>query len=232
VLPVMVGNPSFEITVQGSYHNNGWNTLPQPGAWVGGGTAFDTLNPALGGHFSQVPDGTNCCYLVQTGPISQDLHITNNAGQTVTLAFYEGRANDNLGASVSSLSATIKVGTQSFTTNFNDSTVGSGAWALRSFFWTAPTGGDLQIAFTNLANNSFLDNVSVSVTPLRPKLGIGLLNSNMLVSWGLEGEGFNLYSSTNLLQWTPETPVLATNLQGISTLLPVGHPMEFFRLQK
>ena len=235
VVPAMflvVGNPSFEITVTNSYSISGWNNLPQPGSWLGGGSAFDTLNPAVGSHFSNVQNGTNCCYLASAGPISQDLRVTINAAETVTLNFYEGRANDYLGANISSLSANIAVGNQSITSNFDDSTVTPGAWVARSLSWTAPTSGNLKISFANVANNSFLDEVSASLAPPPPQLGIGVSSGNLLLSWGLDAESFNIYSSTNLVLWTKETPVLTTNNEGISAILPLRCLTEFFRLQK
>ena len=179
-----------------------------------------------------MPDGTNCCYLPATGPISQYLQATINAGETVTLNFCQGRANDYLGTNISSLSAAIAVGNLSITTNFDDSTVAPGAWVARSLSCTALTNGELKVSFANMANNSFLDNVTASSVPPPPQLGIAVSNGNLLFSWGLEGEGFNVYSSTNLTLWTLENPGLVTNFQGISATFAPRYSSQFFRLQK
>lgn len=232
---VSIGNPSFELTVTNAYSVSGWNTLPQPGDWSGGGSPFDTLNPTMGGHFASVPAGTNCCYLVYPGTISQDLQVVVNAGDRVNLAFAQGRASSSLGTNSSSVTVIILVGGQSWSTNFSDAALAQGSWRTNIFSIVPSMAGKLRISFTNTSGNSFVDDVRLTVLPLppRPKLSGALTGNSLTLSWGLEAEGFHLYGASNLVptvEWIQETVSLQTNMQGITATLPIGPDYRFFRL--
>jgi hypothetical protein len=227
---IVVGNPSFELTSTNTYSVNGWNTLPQPGAWAGGGSPFDTLNPAMGGHFPIVPAGTNCCYLAGSGSISQDLLAVASAGERITLTFAQGRASSYLGTNSSLVTVTIFVGGQSWSTNFSDAALAQGGW-LTNFFPIVPTAaGKLRITLANTSGNSFVDNVRLT---LPPTLSAARIGNSLALTWGLEAAGSRVLGTSNLAPpalWTPETASLQTNQQGITAILPIGSAPRFFRL--
>jgi hypothetical protein len=226
-------NFSFESTVAGAYTTNGWNTLPPGGAWSGGGSAFDTLNHSLGGHFSSVPDGTNWCYLTASGPISQDFHSRVNAGAQISLSFSQGRANSSLGNSASTVTATIYAGEQSWSTNFSDAALAQGAWRTNVFTFTPPVSGNLKIGFSNNTGNSFIDNVQMSVLPAPPMISAGLSGTVPVIMWGLDAEAFQLQSATNLtppVVWKPIVSGMQTNAQGVTYAVPPGPEAQFFRM--
>lgn len=228
----LVGNPSFEVTVLNAYSTSGWNTLPQPGAWAGGGSAFDTFNGS-GQHVTNVPDGTNCCYLAAPGAISQELPWVVSAGQMVRLTFVQGRAASSLGTNASSVAATLFVGGQSWSTNFSDAALAQGTWRTNTFTVIPATTGQLRIAFSNAAGNSFIDSVRLAVAPASPTLSATATGSSLTLTWPVDASGFQLYGASNLVPpvvWVPESAVLQTNQQSISATVPISSGTRFFRL--
>lgn len=183
---VPVSNPSFEFVPPTNTSCCTWGDFPNPALYPTDSTWVASSGYAQGGyatngvgdHFTYSPDGSGrYLYLSNVGTITQDLNITLTPGEQVSLTFYDGRDRSaasgyccEIGGGV--LAASIMVGAQTVTQNYDTTAVASDTWYKETLTTTVTTGGDLSIKFATVSATPWLDAVSVDVTPEPASLGV------------------------------------------------------------
>ena len=95
------------------------------------------------------------------GTISQDLGVTVNAGDTLTITFAGGRALSSASTAAGGVfSCTLKVGNASNTVQANTTSLANGTWQSYENTWTATETGTLSIEFSNVSGTPWIDNIS------------------------------------------------------------------------
>jgi hypothetical protein len=81
---------------------------------------------------------------------------------------------------------------------------------------------------TSVSNQNYL-----AVTTIAPDVSSGLQATNLMINWhGIPGVMYQLYSSTNLVDWLPYgDPLLGTNGPVVLPIPINGDPARFFRVQ-
>ena len=99
---------------------------------------------------------------------------------------------------------------------------------LLNHFMSAPGSRVYANVTDSIANQDYL-----IVTTIGPALTGGLQDTNLIASWySLSGVTYQLYSSTNLVDWLPYgSPIIGSNTV-IQIPVPIeGDPMKCFRVQ-
>ncbi len=175
-IDVPVSNSSFEFVPPTNGSCCGWSDFPDPATYPSDSTWVASNGYGVGGyatngvgdHFTYTPDSSShFLYLFNVGSISQDLHTSILPGDKITLSFYDGNDRDyqnHIGGGV--MAATISIGGQTITQNFDTTNATPGVWNAESLSGTATVSGDLSISFATVGGTPWLDAVSVTlVTP-------------------------------------------------------------------
>jgi hypothetical protein len=81
---------------------------------------------------------------------------------------------------------------------------------------------------TSVSNQNYL-----AVTTIAPDVSSGLQATNLMMNWfGISGVTYQLYSSTNLVDWLPYGDAFPGTNGPVELLVPTfGDPIRFFRVQ-
>ena len=161
---IIVQNPSFETI--GASLGGPWATADaiwNPNltyAQTNDNNRFATRTDA-GVWYANLTDPGNTFY--------QNLATTVNSGETLAVTFYVGRELGQVGGV---MAATFKVGTTSYTQNFDTTGLTAGTWQSYTLSQTIANTGNLTLQFSRVSGRPWLDNISnVSVTPAAPPNG-------------------------------------------------------------
>ena len=163
LIPVL--NGSFEITYPGdqTWSDGHWMFIPSP--WTASMSNYgrirwtSTSMPALTNGGTWIANVAN-----SNNVITQDLNISINAGDSLSVTFYVGR--DNIGSG-GVLQAAFMIGDTPFSQNFDTSTQAVNTWTNYTLTKTVTTTGNLSLRFSNVSGRvGWLDLVShVTLTP-------------------------------------------------------------------
>jgi len=161
---VTVGNHSFETV--GTSLGGPWWSLPDPGAWVdgNGGNSYEILTVPDDTHFTApatAPDGSNVLNLVAASPVSQNLSHAVSAGDVVTLDFFVG---DSKAQTPGNVDATLTLDGSPVNTQTVSNDAPNEGFTRKSVQWTATSGGNLGIQFSNNGGGNWIDDVGVDVS--------------------------------------------------------------------
>jgi len=164
---IPVANGSFEVTNPGDdpWTDGSWMYIPSPWTANMGGygrTKYSSANlTACPGGGTWIANMTDPGFDVMT----QDLHTTVNAGDTLSVTFYVCRDSNGSGV----LQASFLVGATAYSQTFDTSTLTVNTWTTLKLAQTIPTGvsGNLSLKFSNVSGRAgWLDNVgNVKVIP-------------------------------------------------------------------
>ncbi|QHI68490.1 dockerin type I repeat-containing protein [Tichowtungia aerotolerans] len=146
-----VADGSFELD------GSGWSACMA--SWNDTGTAVYELYGGSG-HMTAAIDGTWCGLMSNLGTIHQDLDAVN-AGDTLTVVFYGGRAleskNTNAGGVIN---CTLKVGGSSNTVQADTTLLAYDTWQAYTNTWVATESGTLTLEFSNASGKPWIDHIS------------------------------------------------------------------------
>ncbi len=166
-----VSNGSFETagtlsTTTGWAHlAAGWNPTNPANSFQ-----QNNLVPTSAAHFTATSAGGGSWYALinsNIGTLSQDLATTVNAGDTVSVSFYGGRAKPGTNtANGGVFNATLRVGTTPYSLQVDTSAQSNNTWRAYTLTQTVATTGNLSLEFSAVSGTPWLDNIgSVTLTP-------------------------------------------------------------------
>jgi hypothetical protein len=178
ITPVPVSNSSFELVPSSNGSASGWGDFPDPALYSPASTWVASNGYAVGGyatspvgdHFTYTPDASSrFLYLSDVGTITQDLNTTVKQGDIVTLNFFDGNDRANVDGYAShigggELTATIKIGTQTISQNFDTTNATPDVWIAETLSGAASSTGNLSISFATVTGTPWMDDVSVTIT--------------------------------------------------------------------
>ena len=199
-------------------------------------------------HFTNTcPGGIDWTVLLNanTVSISQDLLTTVNAGDTISLSFYGGRA---LAAASTAdggvFTAAFLVGTAVYSTNIDTTVLTNGTWQLYTLTQVVTNSGDLSLQFLAVSGDPWLDNISVTRTlpalvPVAPVINPPKISEGNLILTGTGGtpnSGYTWLSTTNLsapITWTTNSTGTLDGSGAFSNAIPINPSQKasFFRLR-
>jgi hypothetical protein len=100
-----------------------------------------------------------------------------------------------------------------------------------------PSGGGFVFAPGSLVYTNVTTSISnqnfVAVITIAPDLSAGLQTTNFTMNWfGISGVTYQLYSSTNLVNWLPDGPPFPGTNGPVVLPIPInGDPVKFYRVQ-
>jgi hypothetical protein len=197
-------------------------------------------------HFTNTcPGGVDWVVLLNanTISISQDLLISVNAGDTISLTFYGGRglaASSTFDGGV--FTAAFLVGTAVYSTNVDTTVLTNGTWQSYTLTQVVTNSGDLSLQFSAVSGDPWLDNISVTRTLpslVPPVLGTPKLSGGNLILTGTGGtpnSGYTWLSTTNLsapIIWTTNSTGTLDGTGAFSNAIPINATQmaSFFRLR-
>ena len=154
---------------------------------------------------------------------------------TILLPVIQGAVTDTNGQPVSGILIQPDGGLSAITTDTN------GNYALGILpGWSGtvvPSGGGFVFApgsrvYTNVTTSVSNQNYVAAIT-IAPVVSAGLQTTNLMMNWfGISGVTYQLYSSTNLVDWLPYgDPFPGTNGPVVLPVPTTGDPARFFRVQ-
>lgn len=150
---IAVADGSFEVS-----GGSGWSACMSSWNDTGAGNYELSQDP---GHMGVSADGEWSGLMSNMGTISQDLGVTVNAGDTLTITFAGGRALSSASTAAGGVfSCTLKVGNASNTVQANTTSLANGTWQSYENTWTATETGTLSIEFSNVSGTPWIDNIS------------------------------------------------------------------------
>ena len=236
-----------------SYVDLVFNEAPDPASFAGTDVSFTTPNGPLDPNTLSVSMLSSSSYRVsfaqQTAvgdyTFTVGTNINNLSGQpmsqvytgafTISLPVIQGTITDTNGQPVAGVLIQPDGGLSTTTTDIN------GNYAMGILpGWSGtvvPSGNNLiyvpgSRTYTNLTASVTNQNY-LAVTSIAPDLSGGLQSTNLVLSWhGIAGVNYQLYSSTNLVDWLPEGDALTGTNGPVALPIPVNsEPARFFRLQ-
>ena len=179
-------------------------------------------------------------YTVSVGPAIDDLFgrpmaRTYSNSFTILLPVIQGRITDNNGLPMSGVTLLPGGGFSPATTdsngNYSLGFVPGPSFTVTPFKTNVvfePHSITYDAPTTTFSNQNY-----VAVGALTPSLYADLSATNLLLNWhGFEGVTYQLFSSTNLVDWAPyNAPIFGSNAALKITLPKDGTPIRFFRVQ-
>jgi hypothetical protein len=236
VIPVAEGSFENPINVVGT-----WGMCPA--VWNDAGVGQYELGSE---HLSSAADGNWSALMNNVGSIHQDLGSVN-AGDTLTVVFYGGRAEASRNTAAGGVfSCTLKVGSALHTVQADTTLLANDTWRAYTNSWVATESGTLTLEFSNVSGKPWLDRISgvMVVAPDLPVSPQGTLQFNGTGQPGFTIESVagieyrlvykNKLASTNgWLPVMPPTPEGWTNGNGspIQIVDPWSSPQRFYRIE-
>jgi hypothetical protein len=204
--------------------------------------------PQIGNeHFTNTcPGGIDWIVLLNANTISitQDLLTNVDAGDTISLTFYGGRA---LAAASTAdggvFTAAFLVGSTVYSTNIDTTVLANGTWQSYTLSQVVTNAGDLSLQFLAVSGDPWLDNISVARTlpPAAPWkfTGIGVSGTTLTftATGGTPNGSWTLLQSANVVlplnQWTAVTTGSYDGSGNLSTSLVnvASNTQEFYILR-
>ena len=224
---VAVGNPSFETPMPGSV-NGGWAQIGSP--WVVQGNSpyqQNNLSPTGGAHFTGTsPGGGAWCALINSNTISiaQDLLVSVNVGDTVSMTFYGGRAQASASTAAGGVfNAALLVGSTPYSLPVNTAVLANDSWQSYTLTRVVTNSGELSLQFSAVSGNPWLDNLSsitisnatsppapvLSVTVTSPAAGQSFLTGSSITATATVTNGTGPYTVTYYTNAVGGTPAVA-----------------------
>jgi hypothetical protein len=179
---IAVSNPSFETPMPGGV-GGGWAQIGAP--WVVQGTSpyqQNNLTPTGAAHFTTTCPGGGAWYALLDGntvSITQDLLVTVNAGETLSLTFYGGRGQASSSTADGGVfNAAFLIGSTPYSMQVDTTVLANDTWQSFTLTRTITNSGDLSLEFSAVSGDPWLDNISISnATPTAaPGLSITVTN--------------------------------------------------------
>ena len=121
------------------------------------GNEFQLCSP---GHLTTPVDGSWTALMSNLGSISQDLGVVN-AGDTLTVIFYGGRAREDTNtAGGGEFNCTLRVGGSFNTVHADTRAQAANIWQAYTNTWVSTATGTLSIEFSNVSGIPWIDNIS------------------------------------------------------------------------
>jgi hypothetical protein len=199
-------------------------------------------------HFTNTcPGGVDWIVLLNanTVSISQDLLASVNAGDTISLTFYGGRALATASTADGGVfTAEFLVGSTVYSTNIDTTVLPNNTWQSYTLTQVVTNSGDLSLEFLAVSGDPWLDNISVtrtlpSLAPVPPVLGAKVSGGNLIVTGtgGTPDAGYTLLSTTNVAisvaNWTTNSTGTLDGAGAFSHPIPISALQQgsFFRLR-
>ena len=163
---IFVQNPSFETP--GDINSTYWAKINSD-YWIQGNAAnafcqqdIPLANTTDAGAFSTIPHGNYAVNLNGCGfSVTQNLNITVNSGDTLSVTFWGGRHKTQTGGPIT---ATFTVGSTTYSQDFDTSALAANSWQQFTFTKTITNSGNLTLAFARssakTSGRPWLDDVS------------------------------------------------------------------------
>jgi len=198
-------------------------------------------------HFTNTcPGGVDWIALLNanTVSISQDLLTSVNAGDTISLNFYGGRALATASTAAGGVfNAAFLVGSTTYSMPVDTTALPNNTWQSYTLTQTITNSGNLSLQFSAVSGDPWLDNISVtrtlaSLVPVPPVLGSPKVSGGNLILTGTGGtpnSNYTWLSTTNLsapITWTTNSTGTLDGTGAFSNSIPIGaNPASFFRLR-
>jgi hypothetical protein len=165
---IFVQNPSFETPGEIHANSSYWAKINYV-YWIQGnpGNGFcqqdiPLANTNNAGAFSTIPHGNYAVNLNGCGySVTQNLNITVNSGDTLSVTFWGGRHKVQAGGPIT---ATFTVGSTTYSQDFDTSALEANSWQQFTFTKTITNSGNLTLAFAKSdakpSGRPWLDDVS------------------------------------------------------------------------
>ncbi len=252
-LQVLSHTPVGIVSSGVSYVDLAFNQAPAPVSFSAADVSLTTPNGLLDPGTLSISMLSSCGYRVSfpqqtavgnytftVGPNINDLYgqpmsQVYTGAFTVLLPVIQGAVTDTNGQPVSGVLIQPDGGLSTTTTDTN------GNYALGILpGWSGtvvPSGGGFVFApgsrvYTNVTTSVSNQNY-VAVITIAPDVSAGLQATNLMMNWfGISGVTYQLYSSTNLVDWLPYgDPFPGTNGPVVLPVPTTGDPARFFRVQ-
>ena len=187
----------------------------------------------------QMDNGTYSLTLAQVRNLYGQTMVHPYSGNfTIALPTISGRITDTNGLPLAGVPIAPNIAvasqTQTDSNGLYTITVIPGSTITVAPYWPyAP----LQFAPANRTYSNFTTSIAnenyVAYTGIAPAVASGIQDTNFMVNWmGLQGVTYQLYSSTNMVDWFPYGPPINGSNSVIQVPVPpVGGPQQFFRVQ-
>lgn len=202
------------------------------------------------GHLSSPVDGNWAALMNNVGTIHQEVGNVN-AGDTLTVVFYGGRAEAIKNTAAGGVfNCSLKVGSASHTVQVDTTQFAYDTWEAFTNSWVATESGTLTLEFSNVSGSPWIDSISdVTVVPAAPVLtdspeasfqfdGEGQAEFTVETTAGVEYRVVYKNELTSADEWLPITPPLPdgwTNGSGEPILISdpesITEPQRFYRIE-
>ncbi|EEF58394.1 carboxypeptidase-like regulatory domain-containing protein [Pedosphaera parvula] len=186
------------------------------------------LQTTIGNYTLTVGNGVTDLY-------GQSLAQVYNGGFSISLPVIQGTITDSSGNPVAGVTLQPSSGFSSATTDTNGNYVLG--FVPGSSFTVTPSQGTLvfvpgSMSYTNVSTSVSNQNY-LAVSTLAPRLAAGVNSTNFVLSWqAIPGVNYQVYSSTNLINWLPYGSALTGSNGPVQFPVPIGDgPQQFFRVQ-
>ncbi|MES2657044.1 MAG: DUF4038 domain-containing protein [Verrucomicrobiota bacterium] len=175
---ILVDNGSFETTGAGgpagwAHVASHWNPTNTTSPYQ-----QNSLTPVGGAHFTATSQGGGVWYALMNannGSLHRDLATTVNAGDTVSVTFFGGRARTGLATSAGGVfSATFLVGTTPYAMQVDTTTLANNAWQAFTLTKTVTNSGNLSLDFGAVSGDPWLDNIGSVTLTTEPVLSVAM----------------------------------------------------------
>lgn len=231
---ILVDNGSFETA--GAASAAGWAHVASNWNPANAANQFqqNNLTPTSGAHFTATsPGGGVWCALMNAnnGSLHRDLATTVNAGDTVSVTFFGGRARTGLSTSAGGIfNATFFVGTTPYSMAVNTTALANNTWQAFTLTKTVTNSGNLSLDFGAISGDPWLDNIGNVTLATEPVLSVAMVSP---VDGGQVLTGATATATATVANGTgPFTvsyeitaPSGASTLAGTSTTAPYSVPL-------